>query len=184
MKHVNNKIGELNTAYKRKKKLKKNTKYVEPIEKAIGQKWRMKLSSTTDLPDHTISHLTFQYIPLLETIKNLLTQKEFRDSFFEFNSPDKHICQDDVCKYFCCSDVHKKFDTFKEKLVFKLRLAVDDFDVRDPVKTKSVIHKLTGVYFTIDNMPEKYLSKTKNLFLLALCETSNLKAHFPVKLPK
>lgn len=66
---------------------------------------------------------------------------------------------------------------YKDKAAIKIRLAVDDCDVCDPVKTKSVIHKLTCVYFTIDNMPEKYLSRTNNIFLVALCETLNLKAH-------
>lgn len=52
---------------------------------------------------------------------------------------------------------------------------MDDCEICDPLKTKNVIHKLNCVYFTIDNMPQKFLAKTDNLFLVSLCETKNLK---------
>lgn len=176
VKHVDSKIEKLNTVYKRNKKLIQNTKYVEPIERAIGLKWRTKLSSKTDLPDHTIDHLTFQHIPILNTLRSLFAQEEFKNEYFEFNLSDKHVCQKGIYKYFCCTDVYNNCEIYNDKAAIKIRLAVDDCDVCDPVKSKSVIHKLTCVYFTIDNMPEKRLARTNNIFLVALCEPSNLKA--------
>lgn len=176
--HFDRKIMEINTAYKRKKKLtkNKNIKYVEPIEKAIGLKWRTKLSLKIDLPDYTIGQLTFQYIPVVDSIKSWFAQEEFKKNYFDFNSSENHVCQRGVYKHFCCSDTRKNYEIFEDQNAMKIRLAFDDVDVCEPVKSKSVIHKLTCVYATIENMPEKYLSKTNNMFLVALCETSNLKA--------
>lgn len=71
---------------------------------------------------------------------------------------------------------YNNFEIYNDKAAIKIRLAVDDCDVCDPVKSKSVIHKLTCVYFTMDNVPEKCLARTNNIFLVALCEPSNLKA--------
>lgn len=136
MNHVDSKFAELNTAYKRNKKLMKNTKYVEPIEKSIGSKWRTKLSSKTDLPDHTLNHLNFQHIPMLKTIDNLFAQNEFKNAYFKYNLSEKHVCQKGIYKHFCCSDVHNACEIYKDKAAIKIRLAVDDCDVCDPVKSK------------------------------------------------
>lgn len=75
--------------------------------------------------------------------------------------------------YFCCSE--NSCELYKDKTSIKLRLAVDDCDVCDPCKSKRVIHKINCFYFTIFNMSQKYLSKTDNLHLISLCETSNMK---------
>lgn len=170
---MNDKFGKLNSSFKRNKELKNNANYVEPIEMAIGLKWHTKQNVNTNLPDYTIKQLTFQYIPILGTLKCLFANPEFKKEYFDFNSNKNHICKKGVYKYFCCSD--NSCELYKDKTSIKLRLAVDDCDVCDPCKSKRVIHKMNCYYFTIDNMSEKYLSKIGNLHLVSLCETSNTK---------
>lgn len=174
--HVQEKIKKVDTSYKRNKQLKEAVEYVEPIEKAIGFKWHTTQNLETNLPDHTIKQTSFQYIPIKKTLQQLFAQPNFKEEFFDYNLNGKHVCQDGVYERFCCSDTHKKCKLFEDKTAIQIRLAVDDCDVCDPVKSKSVIHKLNCVYLTIDNLPEKYLSKTDNLFLVSLCEATNLKA--------
>lgn len=120
MGHFERKIGEMNTTHKRQKKLIKNTQYVEPIEKAIGLKWRTKLSLKTDLPDHTIGQLTFQYIPILETIKSLFAQEEFKTIYFDHNSSENHILQEGIYKHFCCSDTHTNCEIYEDRNAIKI----------------------------------------------------------------
>lgn len=37
------------------------------------------------------------------------------------------------------------------------------------------LHQITAFYFTIRNVPQKYLSKLDNIILIALCNTDDLK---------
>lgn len=174
-KYVQSSIKRSSTSYKREQNRKKCANYVEPLEMAIGLKWHTKINVANHLPDHTIKQLTFQYVPILKTLKCLFAQPDFKNEYLKFNLSNDHTCKDGVYEHFCCSKTYKKCKLFEDKMTIKIRLAVDDCDVCDPVKSKSVIHKLNCVYFTVDNMPEKYLSKTDNLFLVSLCESTNLK---------
>lgn len=172
--YVNNKISVVSTSYKRKKEL-KNKGYVEPIETAIGQKWKTKQNPLSGLPDYSITQTTFQYIPILRTLEHLFGQESFKQIFLEHNS-DGHVCQAGLYERFCCSAVGKNCELFTNRKTIKIRLATDDFDVCDANKSKKTIHKINAVYFNIVNLPKKYSSKLDNIFLVSLCETMNLKS--------
>lgn len=167
------KISDFNTTYKRLKTLKENKNYVEPVEKAIGLKWNTKQNPKIGLPDHTISQTTFQYISIIKRLECLFAQPKFKKEYFDFNQNSDHVCKDGIYEYFCCSEIGKNY---RDKTAIKIRLATDDCELCDPLKTKNVIHKLNCVYFTVDNMPAKYTSKLDNLYPVSLCETSNIKA--------
>lgn len=173
--HVIKKLSDFNTLYKRRKNIEKNPNYVAPVEKAIGLKWSTKQSSKSVVPDHSITQATFQYIGIIPSLKCLFNQPDFKKEYFDFNQNSMHECQDGVYEHFCCSQTYKNCKLFEDKSTIKIRLAIDDCEICDPLKTKSVIHKLNCVYFTVDNMPQRFLSKTDNLFLVSLCETTNLK---------
>lgn len=57
----------------------------------------------------------------------------------------------------------------------QLDLAIDDFEICDPLSSKSNIHKITAVYLTIKNIPSKFRSKLNNIFLVCLCNADDLK---------
>lgn len=173
--HAMKKLNDFNTRYKRKKQIEKNPNYVAPVEKAIGLKWSTKQDLKSVIPDHNITQATFQYIGIIPTLKCLFNQPDFRKEYFDFNQNSVHECQEGVYEHFCCSQTYKNCELFADKSTIKIRLATDDCEICDPLKTKNIIHKLNCVYFTVDNMPQKFLSKTDNLFLVSLCETTNLK---------
>lgn len=164
-----------NTVYKRKQQLKKSISFVEPEEKAIGLKWHAKQNTKSCLPDHTIQQATMQYVPIKKTLECLFQQENFKQMYFEHNSNRKHNCREGVYKQSCCARTHMNCPLYDDKYTIKIRLATDGCEVCDPLKTKNVTHKLNCVYFTIENLPEKFLSKTDNLFLVSLCEAANLK---------
>lgn len=85
------------------------------------------------------------------------------------------MCQEGVYERFCCSETYKNCKIYDDRSAIKIRLASDDCDICDALKSKKGIHKMCCVYFTVDNMPERFLSKTDNLFLVALCKSTDLK---------
>lgn len=106
--HVIGKVGVFKSAYKRNKQLKQSKAYVQPKELAVSQKWKTRLDLKSGLPNHTIVQSTFQYVSIIETLRQLFGQDNFRKIYFEFNTNENHICQNGVYERFCCSETGKE----------------------------------------------------------------------------
>lgn len=80
-------------------------------------------------------------------------------------------------KYFCCGTTYKKSKFFEENpLGLQIQISSNDFEICSPLQSKAGVHKICAVYFTIRNMPTRYLSKTCNTYLIALCNANDLKS--------
>lgn len=77
--HVQEKITELSTAYKRKKRLLKYSSLVQPEEIGMGLKWRSNNQPDCDIPNHTIAQTTFQYISIKQTLFSLFQKPSFEN---------------------------------------------------------------------------------------------------------
>lgn len=169
-------LSKYGSTHKRRKEISQEPTFVAPKEKAIGTKWKSTRKCNSDLPDHVIQNAKFQYVSIEETIKAQFEQPAFRDAYFNYNNFDKHECKDGTYQNFCCGSIHKNIEALKERDTIQIQIAIDDFEVCNPLKSKTKIHKLSGIYFQIRNMPAAFLSKLNNIFLIALCETTNFKS--------
>lgn len=171
-------IGEIrkqNTTYKRKKAYEQSEKYVQPEEKAIGMKWQTTYDHVSCVPQHELKQATFQYIPIVKTLTNLFSDEQFK-TLYESN---EHVCTPNIYQNYCCAENFQKSDLFKENPdALQLLLYTDDFQMTDPLKTKSKNYKMCAVYLQVVNMPRKFLSKLDNIYLVALCETENMKQEY------
>ncbi|XP_072181468.1 uncharacterized protein [Diadema setosum] len=61
--------------------------------------------------------------------------------------------------------------------VIKLIMYIDDFEVSNPLSPKAGTHKLGAVYMSIANVPPKYRSALRNIFLLMLFNASDAKMY-------
>lgn len=173
--YVSDKIHSFDASYKREKELQACPFYVAPIEKAIGLTWKSKMDVKFGMPHHIIKQPTFQYVPIISTLKSLFSQQEFKKMYFQNCQNPGHVCTDGIYKHFCCSSTCRRYELYRDKTAIRILVGIDDFDPCDAVKSKSVIHKVSGVYFTISNIPDWCLSKLDNMYLVALCEVSNHK---------
>lgn len=174
--YVTSKLRQYDSDGKREKELAKCEMYVPPIEKAIALKWQTKVNVKSGLPDHKMTQSTYQYIEILSTLKSLFRQPAFKKMYFENCLKPDHNCQSNIYRNFCCSSVCRNSDLYKDdKTAIRIQLGIDDFDPCDAMKSKSVVHKLSAVYFTVGNIPDECLSKHDNMHLVALCEVSNHK---------
>lgn len=105
--YVLDKIHRYDSSYKREKELHVRKTYVPPDNMAIGLTWATKVNIKTGLPDHTITQPTFQYVPILKTLKSLFIQPQFKQSYFESCFNPNHTCEDEIFKNFCCSSVSR-----------------------------------------------------------------------------
>lgn len=174
---VLNKLSEDRSTYKRQQKLIKNELFVAPDEKSLGTHWEIVRSKSTNLAIPRLIQSTFHYISIVETIQSLFKQKKFSDMYFDFNlGAQRHQCVEGVYEDFCCGKVYKEsslFSRYPEAL--QIQLATDDIELNDPLGSKSGIHKMCPIYFTIKNVPKHFLSKLSNLYLVSLCRADDLK---------
>lgn len=82
---------------------------------------------------------------------------------------------DGVYKDYCCGEVCQDDAFFRDENTVALQFGVDEFEICCGLKTKATIHKIFAVYFRIRNMPRKYASRLDNIYLAALCNSSNFK---------
>lgn len=175
--HILNKLNEIKTTKKLKKTIRKNPLFVEPVPKSIGLKWKTaKVDPDTNIPDHGLVQSTFQYVPILETLKSLFSNKDFYEAYIRYNLHDKHKCDPSIYEDFCCGSIHKSIEIFKNPLALQLQIGTDDFEVCCAVKSKATKHKVNATYIQIKNMPFEYRSKLNNIYLVALCSSVNFKS--------
>lgn len=169
------KFADNNTRFKRDHRREKNPLYVQPEEKAVGLKWRTKCRAETDLPDHKLVQPTFQHVPIAKTLRSLFQNEEFGRVYFDYNNNTKHECVDGVYKNYCCGSNFRKNNLQSHRNAVHIQLGIDDVEVCCAMKSRATVHKITAVYFQIKNLPQEYASKLDYIFLVALCETENLK---------
>lgn len=96
--YVSEKLQEHQTQLKRLKKLRMNPLYVEPETKSIGLKWKTQIGTGQRIPNHTLVQTTFEYVPIMKTLKVLFSNAKFRDQYFNYNQQMKHKCVPNVCQ--------------------------------------------------------------------------------------
>lgn len=150
--------------------------YVKPQEVCVGTQIKMKKDKQTHLSLPTQIRPTYQYIPILDTLKKVFSIDETKKLYFEYNWSQKHQCVPGTYVDFCCGQKYKEnllFAEFPDSL--QLQLFVDGFEVCDGLKSKAGKHSQIAVYLAVRNMPLDLSYNMDNIFLVALCNSAYLK---------
>ncbi|KAG9276958.1 hypothetical protein AMEX_G6936 [Astyanax mexicanus] len=149
--------GPLSTDYKRNLYFKSNFNVIESVEYVFE---RTKKQS-------------FVYVPVLKTLKNLLSQPEVLEKTFPIQESTQGL-------YTSCFD--GKY--FKENALlggqnFKLSLGlyIDDFEVVNPLGTSRKKHKITAVYWVILNWSSEFRSGLNSIQLALLGKSAEVKMY-------
>lgn len=160
-----------------------NPNFVEPIEKAIGTRWEMKKMKFNNRIIHAprLLQCTLQYVSILKTIRSLFSCEEFASLYFEHNDKiDSNAIGWDGSKKYSnfssgsCFANNKLFQSHPNSL--QLQISIDDFEPCNALQSKAGRHKICAVYFSIHNVPPKYLSKLNNIYLICLCNSDDIKS--------
>lgn len=151
---VTSHLNKFNTRYARKKHFENSAHYVAPKTISVN------------------GDETFQYVPILNTLKNLFSIEDFRKEYFAYNK--SHDCKVDVYERYCCGKNYKnsKFFLSHENNI-QIQIYFDDVQLTSPLKTKP--HSICGIYFIVRNIPPNFTSKLDNIYLVALCDTEIVK---------
>lgn len=169
------KLRKFTTEYRRHLMCLSSEFYVAPIEKAIGLHFRSEFDRHQNAAHHDLHQSYFHYVPVIETLKSLFKNADFKAAYMQ----NGHLCVPGIYEKFCCAQLFKNSTFFRENPnAIQLRFAIDDFDICAPCKSKAVIHKVTAVYMQIENLPCHLQSKHENIFLVALCKSTETKQKF------
>ncbi|RVE72780.1 hypothetical protein OJAV_G00041440 [Oryzias javanicus] len=152
------KDGPLATAHKRSKYYKENFDVIDPVEYVLESK----------------TNRTFQYVPVLKTLKQLLKQKTILSKVVECHT-DRHSVNGE---YKCFQDgSHFKNNGFlsSEELILSLCVYIDDFEICNPLGTSRKKHKLCGVYWILGNLQSVSQSSLNSIYLALLCKSEDVK---------
>lgn len=174
-----NKFSEYSTNYKRCKKFESSEMYVAPQQLSLGVRWDMvkEIGATVSIP--SLLQCKYQYVPITKTINALFQREDFRSAYLNYNQSNEKNSTRGVYTDFRSGSVFKSNELYKSHPnSLQIEIGTDDFEVCNPLGSKSTLHKICAVYFSIKNMPPQYRSKLDNIFLVALCHSDDLKTKY------
>lgn len=174
---VLNKLHEFDSQYKRQKIVKSSNDHLKSREICIGTRMKMANDKENNVKLPKQTRPTFQYFPILETLRTIFSSQHVKKMYFDYNLNKKHQCVPGIYTDFCCGQKYEEnrlFTEFPESL--QLQLFVDAFEVCDGLKSKAGRHSQIAFYLAIRNMPPELSYNMENIFLIALCNSAYLKS--------
>jgi len=155
--------GPLSTTYLRKQYYKDYFGVVKPVEYFLDTK----------------NKHSFQYIPILKSLQQLLSRRDIIDEVVEGHQRQNSN-----------SGISYQYRSSRDGSLFKdnsflvgenpriiLNLYVDDFEVCNPLGTSRKKHKLCAVYWILANLPPGSHSSLSSIYLSILCKTEDVKTY-------
>ena len=120
---------------------------------------------------------TFQYVPLLESLRVLLNNDSFRSNVLRnHTSTDTEIYQDYADGSIFKN--HALFTTCTEEMpVLQIVAYSDEFQVVNPLGPHTKKQKVLAFYYLIGNMPSHFKARKPVMQLLALCKSKDVKEY-------
>lgn len=171
------KLAEFNSQYKRKKKCEEYEEYIAPKELAVGVRWELAKTKNHLMSVPRLVQCKYYYISIMETLASLFRNNDFRNMYFNHNKAIKPA--NNIYSDFSSGTIFKSNELFcSHPNSIQIQIATDDFEICNPLGSKATLHKVCAFYFTINNIPQKYRSKTQNIYPVLLCNSDDLKTPF------
>lgn len=151
----------MNSPYKLEKYCIENFNLIESVEYTLN---------TETIEEDGKKH-TYQYAPLLDTLKLILGDQSILEHIINRTVVDDG-CLEDFCDGTICKGSHWDSDLF-----LRLHFYNDEFEIVNPLGSRKTIHKISAFYFTLGNIHPKYRSKLKHIHLSILAYYSLVKQY-------
>lgn len=167
----------VNTEYKRTKYLAESEVVINPVELVLGTRREMRFSSVMACDVDTNVEDTMQYVRIDMVLGAILLNKSYRDMMAEFAVKCK-LQQNGVIGHYFHTDAYKQHPFFKQfPDGLALNLYIDAFETTNVLGSHTGIHKLEGLYMTVQNFPPEYQSQLSSVFLVALWYANDVKEY-------
>ena len=117
---------------------------------------------------------TFIYIPIIESLRQLLKDSRMRNEFLQ----EPQTCESDILFDFQDGELYQNDQYFKDhKQAIALIIFHDEIEVCNPLGSKAGKHKLDLYYYTVANLSPKYRSRHCAVRLLAIAKSTMVKKY-------
>lgn len=163
-------INPFSSEYKRKKRIKENPFYVEPVAISFGTSTktvrRKHKSILMEKP------LVLYKVPVRKTLEALFKCQNFEKVFFE-NTLNHHCVQGQYTNVCCGSEFQTH--NLRNKTVVMIQLYYDGVNLGDALKQNKNKLKIGAFYFRILNLPPELQSLHMNIHLCGLFNENDIK---------
>ncbi|CAF3049853.1 unnamed protein product [Rotaria socialis] len=113
------------------------------------------------------------FIPIDRTLSLMLKSQRLLLEISENIQQQRISAENDSDLMYSIRDAHygNRFDEDS----FLIQLYLDDIGLTNPIGAKRDKHKMTMIYFSLEDVPDKYRSKLDFIQLVAVCESKHLK---------
>ncbi len=144
---------------------------VVPVTIFLGYRTDFRLDPDTNEYVPTQVASTYEYVPIIETFKLILKNPKLRN-LIETEQPS----EDGVMKSYLDGNRSKTNPLISSHPhVIRIQLYVDDVETASALGSRTIIHKLLAVYFSIQNLPPEESSQLSSIFLLILAYSEDVK---------
>ncbi|XP_034255507.1 uncharacterized protein LOC117653747 [Thrips palmi] len=144
---------------------------VLPVPLFLDYRPDSRLNPETNQYEPTQVAMTFEYIPIIETLKLILSNRKLRELI-----ESEHPSEDGVLRSYLDGSRVKINDLIRLfPKTIRLQLNWDDLEVVNALGSKTTIHKLAAFYFSIQNFPQIENSQLSSVYLLALAYSEDIK---------
>lgn len=159
----------LRSHYKQEKFFLKNFGLVLPREIPIGRSMSLQQINGERQP-HAILHYLY-YISIKETLQVLLKNRQFSSLI---SNPSKRQ-RDGLLHDFYDGSNSMNNPIIQLEKTMELVMYFDEAELCNPIGSRSGVHKLGFLYFTLVNIPPKYRSRLQSIFLLGVVNANDIK---------
>ncbi|XP_044579588.1 uncharacterized protein LOC123261800 [Cotesia glomerata] len=153
--------------------LEQSCQYIKPVEIPLGRRMDNKLNRITGTYQPTSVMDTFQYVPIIETLKLVISNPNVLEAILhEQKSPEGILSS-------FLDGQHAETHEFLQQHPHALRLQLyyDELEIVNPLGSKTGIHKLGAFYYSIQNIPSQINYDLNSIHVLALCADVDVKKY-------
>lgn len=162
----------LETEHKQMKYFAQTGYFVQPVEQPLpGVSYTQQRDSKTGIVKQIAVRDTFHRIPLRPLLKLILESPGTMEKIVEWK---RKLCDTNSLDE---TTVMKTSADFLTELFVPLLLYSDDCEVVNPLGSKTSLHKLGFIYFTLKCFPQQCLSRLDSHFLLAVYKADDAKTY-------
>ncbi|CAF1193130.1 unnamed protein product [Didymodactylos carnosus] len=116
------------------------------------------------------------YVPITKVLQLLFGKDDFHEAVKMEKEKIEVFRRTDILYHYRCGELAKRHPVLsnKDKNCILIQLYVDDLGVVNPLMGRSSVHKLTAVYFSIDDLPRQHNSSLSVVHLVLLCLTKDI----------
>lgn len=139
--------------------------YIEPSEIKLGRRQDSMYNKKAEGYIPTFVDETYEYVSVTEVLKLVLSNKHVRQAILsEQFSPEGILGRTIDGQYF---KNHPFFSKYRSAI--RLKLYYDEFEIVNPIGSKTGIHKIGVFYYIVDNLPPHMNSQLSSIHTLAIC---------------